>query len=519
MSGLMKKTAGIAAGVVVALGAVGAAGAWYTGTQLPNALQGAIEEANRNSQEALLGTGIVTSLELVSLETRLFSSTAHYRVSFDAPAYRKAPAKMEFLLVDEIQHGPFPASRLKQFNIWPVMTASHYQLQPNEFTRKWFEAAKGTAPLTGQTSLGYDGSATGQLVFTPLDFAPTSTSSVRFSGLTLDIEASRNAAEVLVSGGMQSLMINAEDGGNNAVQVELRDLSVHSDQHRGSGDFYLGDSNLKMAAARFKVGDKPAVLLKDLSQSGNLQEVGGALEGRIGYDIGTVSYGSKDLAGIHMLWSLKNFDATAVQSLIELYREKLTAVQQAQALGENAPVAMTSADEERLKVDIGQLLGAKPRIALEEFSIKTRKGEAKLSVSLDLNEPESFELPPPELARQMIARLDARLSVGKGIIGDGVRAQAMLAGESDPKAIEEQATLFTEMGSGIALGTGLLTLEGENLQSSLHYADDVVTFNGQDMTVEEFVMFAMSRASGMDGGMAGHELPEGDYEEGYDPDA
>lgn len=53
----------------------------------------------------------------------------------------------------------------------------------------------------------------------------------------------------------------------------------------------------------------------------------------------------------------------------------------------------------------------------------------------------------------------------------------------------------------------------------MHYADDVVTFNGQDMTVEEFVMFAMSRAGGLGGGMAGHELPEGDYEEGYDPDA
>lgn len=498
MSELMKKTVATAAGVVVALGVIGTAGAWYTGTQLQGVLQNAIEQANQTSQEALLGTGVTTRLELVSLETRLFTSTAHYRITFAAPAYEKAPAHMEFLLLDEIQHGPLPASRLKRFNLWPVMAQSNYELQVNEFTRRWFDAANGAAPLSGQVSLGYDGSTNGSLAFTPLDFAPTPTSTVRFSGLALDIEASKHAAEVLVTGGMDSLIISAAEGEESALQAELRGLTLHSDQHLGSGDFYLGDSSVKLAAARFKVDDNPAVLFKDVSQSGSLQEANGSLDGRIGYDIGMVSYGGRNLAGMQMLWTLKNFDSAAVQSLLELYREKLAPIQQAQALDQDAPdLTFSPADEERLKVDIEQLLGARPQIALDHFSIKTNKGEARLSVAVDLEKPESLELPPAELARQMIARLDAKLSVAKAIIGDGVLAQAMFAGETDVKAMEDQAAMFTEMGSGMALGTGLLTLEGDTLQSSLQYANDQVIFNGEDMTVEEFAMFVMSKANGL----------------------
>lgn len=527
----MKKIAGIAVGVVVAVGVLSTAGAWYTGTQLPGVLQNAIAEANQQSQDALLGSGATAKLELVSLETRLFTSTARYRLTFDAPDKQNLPRHMEVLLVDNIEHGPLPASRLKRLNLWPVMAASNYALEANEYTQKWFDAAKGAAPLTGQGSLGYDGSTSGTLVLTPLDFAPTPTSTVKFSGLTLDGEASKHAVAFKAVGAMDSLLVTATDSEGAPIQVELRGLTLDSDQKRGSGDFYLGDSALKLATAQIKVGDKPPVLVKDIAQFGSLQQTGNVLGGRMGYDIGMVSYDGKDLAGMHMLWSLQNFDAAAVQSLLELYRDKLKPIQEAQALGEDGPdLALSPEDETRLKADLEKLLAAKPQIALEKFSVKTTNGEASLSMALDLAKPESFEQAPDQIAKQMIAKLDAKLSIAKAIIGDGVRAQALIEGQTDAKAIEDQAAMFTEMGSGMALGTGLLTLEGDTLQSSLHYANDKVTFNGQDMTVEEFAMFVMSKANGLGGGALGGDdqsqyddaeqaYPEGGIgEEDYDED-
>ncbi|MNV93475.1 hypothetical protein D3C71_1881710 [compost metagenome] len=49
------------------------------------------------------------------------------------------------------------------------------------------------------------------------------------------------------------------------------------------------------------------------------------------------------------------------------------------------------------------------------------------------------------------------------------------------------------MVSGMAVGTQLATLDGNNIVSKLHYANDQVDFNGQKMTVDQFVGFVMSK--------------------------
>lgn len=506
----MNKLAAVAVGLV-AVGALGTAGAWYTGSQLPGVLNDLIEESNRQGAEALLGTGASFKLELVSLETRLFTSTARYKFSFDAPSEEGEARHMEVLLLDNIEHGPLPLSRL---NLWPVMVASNYQLEPNELTQKWFDAAKGAAPLTGQASLGYDGASRGSLVLTPLDFAPSPTSTVKFSGMTLDFEASKHAKEVQVSGTMDSLSITSTE--DTPVQADLHGLTLTSDQRLGSADFYVGDSSIKLATAQIKVGDKPAVLLKDIAQVGSLQESGSMLNGQIGYDLGMVSYDGKDIGGLRTLWAIKNFDSAALQSLFKLYQDKLTPIQKAQALGEEAPALDFSADEEaRMKADLEKLLAGKPQLALDNFTLTTPHGQASLRVVVDMDKPESFELPPDELGRQLIGQLDAKLSVAKAVIGDGVRIQALVEGVTDAQAVEQQAAMMTEMGSGMALGTGLVILEGETLQSTLHYADNKVNFNGQDMSVDEFVTLVMAKTGGMGGGL-GDEASMYDPEEGMD---
>ena len=48
----------------------------------------------------------------------------------------------------------------------------------------------------------------------------------------------------------------------------------------------------------------------------------------------------------------------------------------------------------------------------------------------------------------------------------------------------------------MALATQLAKLEGNAVVSSLHYANNEVNFNGQKMTVEQFVGFVMSKMGG-----------------------
>jgi uncharacterized protein YdgA (DUF945 family) len=52
------------------------------------------------------------------------------------------------------------------------------------------------------------------------------------------------------------------------------------------------------------------------------------------------------------------------------------------------------------------------------------------------------------------------------------------------------------MFGGMAVGSQFAKLDGNNIVTKLHYANNQVEFNGQKMTVEEFVGFVMSKLGG-----------------------
>jgi uncharacterized protein YdgA (DUF945 family) len=85
------------------------------------------------------------------------------------------------------------------------------------------------------------------------------------------------------------------------------------------------------------------------------------------------------------------------------------------------------------------------------------------------------------------------------MIADVAALQAQLDGQTDAKLIADQSNMAAEMVSGMALGTQLAKLEGSDIVSKLHYADNQVDFNGQKMSVEQFIGFVMSKAGGAGG--------------------
>src|SRR5476651_1583732 len=108
----MNKPAVVLLGFVVAVGVVSAGGAWYTGKQLEPVLQTAIQDANKELQTSMAGVDGTVTLELVSLDRQLFSSTAHYRLKAQGAVFGENHQDTELLFVDHIEHGPLPFSRL-----------------------------------------------------------------------------------------------------------------------------------------------------------------------------------------------------------------------------------------------------------------------------------------------------------------------------------------------------------------------------------------------------------------------
>ena len=289
-----------------------------------------------------------------------------------------------------------------------------------------------------------------------------------------------------------------------ALSIEFKGLTLNSQTEKGSSDFYLGRNEVKLQTAQLVIGANAPILAKDISQLDETSEADGKLAARSTYKIGMVSYQGQDIGGMDMVSSVKNIDAAALQSLLALYSDIIKStgqLQQASLEAEDDLPQLSEAQKAQLMVDLEKLLAANPGIVLEKLAFKTANGESSVSLALDFAKPESFELPAPELAKQLITQLDAKVAVSKAMMSDVIGLQATFAGETDKEAVAQQASMMTEMASGMALSTELAKLEGDNIVTNLHYADDKVDFNGKQMSVEEFV--AMAFASGAGLGMGG----------------
>ncbi|WP_285419508.1 YdgA family protein [Pseudomonas sp. efr-133-TYG-5] len=497
----MNKSAGVLLGIVVAIGAISVGGAWYTGTKIEGVLNNAVVDANKELQTAMAGSNGTATLELVSLERHTFSSTAHYRLKGEGEMFGEAP--VELLFVDHIEHGPLPFSRLVSLKWLPVMATSNYELEKTPTTEKWFAATKGAAPLKGVVNIGYDQSTTGNLELLPLETALDDKSSLKFSGLNMDISASAQAQKVKANGYMDSLHLTTVAEDQSPVQVELNGLTLASNLVKSSYGYYTGENTLELTSSKTTFGVKQSVLgLKKFEMKNQTEETGTNASGRADYSIGEVTLNDKKIGSAQMTMSLKNLDIPSTMSLMQIYQTKLQpyekAAAEATAAGLPAPeLNLSEAESAQVKADLQKLLAAGPQVALENLSLKTANGESRANLVIDLTKPASMDLPPDQLGKQLIALLDLNVQVSKPMLIDLLSVQAQVDGQTDAKAIVDQASATADMFAGMAVGSQMATLDGTNVVTKLHYAANQVEFNGQKMTVEQFVGFLMSKFAGV----------------------
>ncbi len=490
----MNKPAVVFLGFVVAIGAVSAGGAWYTGKQLEPVLQTAIQNANKELQTSMAGTDGTLSLELVSLDRGVFSSTAHYRLKGQGSVFGAEHPNPELLFVDHIEHGPLPFSRLVTLKWLPVMATSHYALEKNATTEKWFAASQDVSPLKGVANIGYSRSVNGNVELLPLELKDDK-SSVSFSGANLDFDSNAEGQKVKADGYMNSLKVTAIDADGAPFEAELAGLTVASNLEKSTFGFYTGQNTVELSDTKVTFGPQKAVLtLKGFEQKDTTQIKDNNLAGRVDYKIDEIGYQGKAVGSAAMALSMKNIDIPAMLVLTKLYQDKVQPAQAAVAAGQPAPeLQLTEAEQALAEANVNQVLAAKPQVAVENLSLKTTHGESKFNLVMDLTKPASMELPPVELGKQVIALLDANLSLSKPMIGDVATLQAQVSGVTDPKVLEQQSQMAAEMVSGMAVGTQLATLVGTDVVSKLHYANNEVTFNGQKMTVEQFISLVMAK--------------------------
>ena len=489
----MKKSVGILCGLAFAIAVVTTAGAWYTGKQLPGELENAVGRSNEQLKKALVNYGGSMTVELVSLDQHLFSSTAQYRLKAnDINLGHGEVLSFDLGVTDQIEHGPFPWSRVRALQLMPVLAASTSSLQKDDLTAPWFAAAGEQSPIRAHTSLGFSGNVDSNITVAPLKHTEANGSSLDFSGMTLEVSGDQEGKASKFHGSADRFEMKLVGDDQPPTTLELSGLKVGGNLAASKHDaVYVGDVDMLLAQAKATLGDKQQVLvLKGLQQTVQ-QTLDGpdTVSGRVDYRVADITWDGRAVGNVQMGVSVKSVNAPALQSLSKWYQAHLPEFEAAQAAGQPVPeIQMDEAEKARFHGDLQQLLASKPKLAIDNLALRTANGESRFELSMDFSNPASFDLPPDQLSKQLITEVKSKLTLSKPMIGDLATLQALLDGQTDAQAIAMQSGQAGEMVGMMALQSGLATVQGNDVVSSLHYADGMVDFNGKKMTVEAFAM-------------------------------
>ncbi|WP_263261471.1 YdgA family protein [Pseudomonas sp. RIT-PI-S] len=486
----MSKALSFAIGAVAVVAAASTGVAWYTGTQIEPVLRQQVVEANQQLKTSLTGYPATAELELTSFERRLFSSTAHYVTTLQSPELNGGQAVQVEALAN-IEHGPFPWSRLKQLKLLPVIAASDIAVASSPQLVQWLGMPAGQSPMEIRSSASYGGGLDSQLRVLP-GLWHGEQGALQFSGLEGTIKGTQDGKRMELDAQVGSIEYTAIDTPA-PLTMQVQGLSIHTGGVKGTSGFYLGNNQLQAESWRFAGSGRQTFELHKPAMLGNLEELEGKLKGSVDYRFEQASIGDKAIGSAQMRWYFDSLDIAATRDLMTFY-QKVMAPQAQAAAQAQAPLEpqLTPDQQAEVQVLLGRLLDGHPHIELQPLGFKTTNGESHLSVALDLAKPADTAMAPAQLASQILTRLDAKLVLAKGTIRDLATLKAQLEGQTDVAALAQNANGAADMVATLATLQGLAKLEGEDISTSLRYEGGMVDFNGQKMTVEQFAAFVMS---------------------------
>ncbi len=510
----MKKSSGIVIGVIVVAGVAWVGGSWYTGKRVETVVRQGVDEGNAKLQALLPNAKMKLAVD--SVDRHVFSSDIQYSLTIQGVTVEEGkPVKdVSFLLHDHVEHGPFPLARLKSGQVAPVMATSAFELVDNDTVKAWFELTKGVAPFSGTATIRYNQDVSGNLVVQPVDIQRPD-SALKFSGLNLQVAAARADKAAKVSGTVDALTLDIKQP-NTPGQVKVSGLTLNSDMHQGAAGLQIGTNQLGVKQITVQHGTEPTIVLNDYTQNAELTESAAGLAGKVTYDVGMINFGGLDLAGVRLGLGARNLAPEAVKTLVELYGDVLTRAMK-QKPGEDPQQAFDLPPEQREKAMAAgrALLAGKPTFFVDPILVHNAKGESRFNLSLDLGDPGPADQPVDQMVSNFLRKLDAKLVVSQPMVTSLIAQLAQKKDGLDAATAQQQAAAVTSMLAQMAVSTGYLSKDGDNVVGTLGYADKVVDLNGKKMPLDQFAAMVVGMAMGM---APQDDADEGDEDEGDEPD-
>ena len=404
----MKKSV-VALGVIVALGAVGVGGAWFTGEKAQTEYLRQIELANKQAQALGLSDSFKVVYQNKQFERGFFTSQVEDEVVISLPKEGKV---FTIPLSTKLYHGPFPLDQLTKFNFMPVMFSAQGVIGKNETTQPLFDLLKSDKPVQYQASTSYNLATKGkvELAGGELTDPESPGTKVTWSNINMGFDVDKDLAGKYdmtlneVSATVLPEVMEEQDGEDmpKSITMKMKGMKVEGSYNPTKWAYiYTGKSTSLVdsfeMATLYHAGKESTVVQKGFKAKSDISLDGDFVSAKSENTVDSIAIDGKDFGKLTYNVELNHIEANAANALIEAFFTVFKSVSD----DENANQEMVSEILSSWAENHGlAIFNNQPQIKLNPISISNSQGKVSLDLNVALAKDPKFDLMAGSLYKQ-----------------------------------------------------------------------------------------------------------------------
>ena len=482
----MKKSV-VALGVIVALGAVGVGGAWFTGEKAQTEYLRQIELANKQAQALGLSDSFKVVYKNKQFDRGLFTSQVEDELVISLPEEGET---FTIPLSTKLYHGPFPLDQLTKFNFMPAMFSAQGVIGKNETTQPLFDLLKSDKPVQYQATTGYNLSTKGkvELAGGELTDPESPGTKVTWSNINMGFDINKDLAGKYdmtlneVSATVLPEVMEEQDGEDmpKSITMKMKGMKVEGSYNPTKWAYiYTGNSTSLIdsfeMATLYHAGKESTVVQKGFKAKSDISLDGDFVSAKSENTVDSIAIDGKDFGKLTYNVELNHIEANAINALIEaLFTVFESISDEENSSNEEMVSEILSSWAENHGMAI---FNNQPQIKLNPMSISNSQGKVSLDLNVALAKDPKFDLMAGSLYKQFT-------DFAVNIHVDKAAAEKLMT-QLDPEADKALIKAQIEEQAKQAAAQNIMVNNDKNVTLNLVLEKGELKLNGQVIPEEQ----------------------------------
>lgn len=497
----MKKST-VALGIIVALGAVGVGGAWFTGEKAQTEYLRQIELANKQAQALGSSDSFKVVYKNKQFERGFFTSQVEDELVISLPEEGKT---FTIPFSTKLYHGPFPLDQLTKFNFMPTMFSAQGVIGKNETTQPLFDLLKSDKPVQYQASTSYNLATKGKVELAAGEVTDPNSpqNKIAWSNINIDFDVDKDRAGkygMTLDEVIADLESNSADGEESqdatavkSVKTKMKGMKLDASFnptkwayiYTGKGSYTT--ESFEMTSTDY-AGKTTSLIEKGLKATSDISLNGDFVNLKSESTVDSFVLDGKELGKLTNNSELNHIEANAVNALIEAVFNVFKSVRDDKNVNDEVVSEILSSWVENHGMAI---FNNQPQIKLNPVSISDDQGKVSLDLNVALAKDPKFDLMAGSLYKQF-TDFSVNIHVDKATV---VKLMTQLDPEEDKALIKAQI----EEQAKQAAAQNIVVNNDKNVTLNLVLEKGELKLNGQVIPEEQVqgVLFMLIMGAAM----------------------